>query len=115
MIGHLLNQRATVYRPTTTTDAVGGQSVALTAVGTVRVMVGQPSTEERLQGDQHGGRLTHVGYVLPATDVERGDELAVEGDTSSARGRLRVLAVSTNSRESYRRLDLEAYQHEGPA
>lgn len=111
MIGHLLNRTATVYRPSSTTDEVGGQTVTLAAAGTVRIKVGQPTAEERMQGDQWGGRLTHVAHVLAGADVERGDELEVTRVAgSSARGRLRVLAVSGNSHDSYRRLELEAYE-----
>lgn len=108
MITGFLNAKATVYRPDTSLDEVGGQTVTRTAVGTVAIQVSQPSAQEHMFADRWGGRLTHVAHVLPTADVERGDELEVSGDLIPRRGRLRVLAVSGDSRATYRRLELEA-------
>jgi hypothetical protein len=118
VIGHLMTHRATVHRPSTVTDEVGGQTVTYAVVASgVRVKVGQPSAEERLQGDQWGARLTHVGHTFVTANIGRGDELVVTPALPDvpARGRLRVLAVSTDSHGTYRRLELEAYQPEGGA
>ena len=114
MIGHLLNRTATVLRPSSATDDVGGQAVTLEAVGTVRIKVGQPTAQEQMVGDQWGARFTHVAHVLASADVERGDE--IDGAVvHNARGRLRVLAVHGDSRDTYRRLECEIYQPEGAA
>jgi head-tail adaptor len=108
VIGHLLNRTATVRRPSTAADEVGGQTVTLEDAGTLRVKVGQPSAEERQTADQWGARLTHVVHAHRAADIRRGDELDV-GEAHL----LRVLAVITDSRSTYQRAECEAFQAEG--
>jgi head-tail adaptor len=108
VIGHLLNSTADVYRPSTATDAVGGQTVTLAAVGTVRAKVGQPTAAERRTAGQWAAQLTHVVHAARGTDIRRGDEL----DTG-ATDRLRVLAIVQDSHRTYVRADCEAFQPEG--
>jgi SPP1 family predicted phage head-tail adaptor len=108
MIGHLLNRSATVYRPATVTDDVGGQTVTLEAAGAVRVKIGQPSVNERRMADQWTADLTHVVHLHRSADVRRGDQLDA-GDGH----RLRVLSVVQDSRRSYLRAECEAFQPEG--
>jgi head-tail adaptor len=108
VIGHLLNSTVTVYRPSTVTDAVGGQTVTLASVGTVRAKVGQPSAAEMRTAGQWAAQLTHTVHAHRDADLERGDEL----DTGAA-GRLRVLAIVQDSHRTYLRADCEAFQPEG--
>lgn len=106
MIRHLLNKTLIVYRPSYATDAVGGRTRTRVQVGTVRAQVNQPSAAEREVAAQLGAMLTHVVYTLTSANVERGDELDADGTL------LRVLAVVTNSRRTYARLECEAVQSE---
>lgn len=105
MIGHLLNTTLDVYRPSFTPDGRGGQTETIASVGTIRAQVNQPTAEERMVAAQNGANLTHVVHTTFGADVERGDEL----DEGGAR-RLRVLAVITNSRHTYARLECEVTQ-----
>lgn len=108
MIGHLLTRTADVYRPSTATDAVGGQTVTLEAAGTVRVKAGQPTTEERRTAGAWAAELTHVVHSARGTDIRRGDQLDLGGTL-----RLRVLATIEDSHRTYLRADCEAFQPEG--
>lgn len=105
MIEHLLNSEATVYRPAFAADGRGGRTATVSAVGTVRAMVGQPSAVEVVEAGQHGARLLTPVHMAATADVRRGDELDVGG----AR-RLRVVAVVSDSRGTYRRADCEVMQ-----
>lgn len=105
MIAHLLNASADVYRATLTPDGRGGHSRAFAQVGVVRVKVNQPSTEERLTASRLGAPLPNRVHTTVGADVERGDEL----DVGHAR-RLRVVAVVSNSRLTYKRLECEEVQ-----
>ena len=114
MIDHLLDRDLSLYRPSTTTDSGGGQVVSFTQVGTVRAKVNQPTPAEREAAGQWGARLSHVVHTVFSNDVRRGDELA--GDLPSdipADSRLRVLAVISNSYETYKRCETEIVQAEG--
>lgn len=77
----------------------------MSSVATIRVKVGQPSTEEREIAARSGSTLTHVVHALYGANVKRGDELDIGG----AR-RLRVVDVVTNSHQSYARLGCEVVQ-----
>lgn len=105
MIGHRLNDTLTVYRATDTPDGAGGTTRSFASIGTVRAQVSQPSAAERSVAAQFGANLTHVVHAVFGADVERGDEL----DTGDDR-RLRVLAVTHNSRRTYARLECEVTQ-----
>ena len=110
MIGHLLNRTVDVHRPSTATDEVGGQTVTLQDVGTARVKIGQPTTEERRTAGQWEAELTHVVHAHRGADIQRGDQLD-PGDGY----RLRVLATIQDSHRTYLRADCEAFQPEGSA
>lgn len=105
MIAHRLNATLTVYRASFAGDGVGGRTETFASAGTIRAQVNQPTAEERLAAAQAGANLTHVVHTIYGADVARGDEL----DDGGAR-RLRVLAVFTNSRHTYRRLECEVVE-----
>jgi SPP1 family predicted phage head-tail adaptor len=102
-----LNRTLEVWRPTTVPDGSGGQVVTLVQVGEVRAKVDQPSAAERLVAAQAGAEQTRPVYLLPATDVRRGDELR---DGSLI---LRVVATVTPSTPDYLRADCTWTQPEG--
>lgn len=105
MIGHRLNSVLTVYRVNDTPDGAGGSTRVFVNMGTLRAQVSQPSAAERTAAAQAGANLTHVVHAAYGANVERGDELAAGGPR-----RLRVLAVLTNSRRTYTRLECEVVQ-----
>lgn len=105
MIDHLLNSKVTVYRPALSSDGRGGRTSSMSSVGTLRVKIGQPSTEEREIAARSGSTLTHVLHAVYGSNVKRGDEIDIGG----AR-RLRVVDVVTNSHQSYARLGCEVVQ-----
>jgi hypothetical protein len=110
VIGHLLNRTLAVWRPTTASDGVGGQTVTLVAAGQVRAMVSQPTAEERAEADQWAAELSHTVHLLPGADVRRGDELRGAGQV------FRVLAAVSNSRDTYLKAPAsELAQPEGDA
>lgn len=81
MIGHWLNRTLQVWRPATTPDGTGGQTVTWAQSGTVAAKVDQPSTSERMLAQQAGSEHTHNIYLHPAAvpAVRRGDELRDPG------------------------------------
>lgn len=107
MIRHRLNRTLTVYRKTYAADGAGGRTATFASVGTIPAQVNQPSAEERMVAAQAGANLTHVVHAPYGANVERGDELDAGGPR-----RLRVLAVITNSRRTYSRLECEVKQSE---
>lgn len=107
MIGHLLNRTLEVWRPSTETDDVGGQTVTRSQVGTVRAKVDQPTAEERQLAGRWDSEHTHTVYMLVTADVSRGDELRGDGQM------FRVLAVLEPSRATYRKAPVELIQPEG--
>ena len=108
MIDHLLNSTVTVYRTTYSADGRGGRAGTFASVGTVRAKVGQPAQVEGMIAGRDGTMLLTPVHVAYTEDVRRGDEL----DTGGSR-RLRVVAVSNDSRTTYRRLDCEVVQGGG--
>ncbi len=112
-IAHLTKTDLTVYRPTATSDGLGGQTTTYTQVGQIRVQVNQPTTDERMLAQQAGVDLTHVLHAIYGVDVQRGVEL--DGDLPSPLPdgrRLRVIAVISNSRSTYTRIECETVQVE---
>ena len=106
-----MNQTLAVHRPATTTDAVGGQTVTYTEVGTVRAMVSQPTAEERRVAAAEGAVLTHNVHMRAGADVRRGDLL--DGLPGLGAGvRLRVMSVVSDSRSTYRRAACDVTQTE---
>lgn len=116
MIGHLCLSVLTVHRPSTVSDGMGGQTVTFTAGGQIRAQVSQPTTEERMLAQRAGTDLSHVIHAPVGADVHRGDHL--DGDLPSDvpdGSRLRVIAVISNSRSTYTRIECEVTQPEGGA
>jgi head-tail adaptor len=95
VIGHLLNRRLSVLRPSTVPDGSGGQWATYTLVGEIAAKVDQPTARERAEGDQWGAEHSHTVYFRPGADVRRGDELHGGGQ------RFRVLATAAPSRSAY--------------
>jgi head-tail adaptor len=109
-VGHLLNRRLQVWRPTREPDGYGGHTtVMMQQPNPVRAKVDQPSTRERMLAAQASSEHTHTVYLLPAADVRRQDELrdAATGET------WRVLAVAHPSTPIYRRAECRLIQSEG--
>ncbi|MFJ5059025.1 phage head closure protein [Streptomyces nigra] len=82
-IGHLLNRTLEVWRPVAGPgDGLGGRRTTYVATGTtVRAKVDQPSDAERMLAQQAGSEHTHSIYLLPGSDVTRGDELRGAGQS----------------------------------
>jgi len=109
-----MTQTLSLYRPSTSTDSGGGQVVTFDQVGTVSAKVNQPTPAEREAAGQWGAQLSHVVHTPASNDVRRGDELG--GDLPSdipADSRLRVVAVISDSHETYRRCECVITQAEG--
>lgn len=107
MIRQRLNSTLDVLRPSRTPDGAGGSTEQLVSAGTIRAQVNQPSAEERLAAAQLGANLTHVVHTIAMADVERGDRLDTGGPQL-----LVVVAVLTDSRRTYKRLECEVTQSE---
>lgn len=105
-IGHLLNRSVTVWRRVETPTGSGGVLSSWTQVAEVRCRISQPSAAERVAARQAGAVHTQPVYLLPDTDVRRGDELRAPGET------WRVRAVFPPSVEVYLRADCELVQAE---
>ncbi|WP_436772065.1 head-tail adaptor protein [Yinghuangia sp. YIM S09857] len=110
MIAHWLNRHLAVWRPTTTPDGAGGQSVTyVRQPDLVRAKVDQPTPSERMLAQQAGAELTHSVYVMPTADVRRGDELR-----DPMRPQVyRVLSVVEPSSTRYRKAECQLIQPEG--
>ncbi|GAA3223234.1 phage head closure protein [Actinocorallia longicatena] len=107
MIDHLLNGTRQVWRPTTTPDGKGGQTVTHQHVGDVPVKVDQPSAAEKMTADQWGAEHTHSVYLQADADVDRNDQLRGDGQV------LEVLAIVDPSRNTYSKAICTLVQHEG--
>jgi hypothetical protein len=113
-IGHLARTPLTVYRPGFVDDGMGGQTPTFAEVGQIRGQVSQPTAEEKVAAGQFGAKLSHVVHAVAGVDVQRLDEL--DGPLPSTVGpgrRLRVVAVTSNSRTTYRRIECEITQPQG--
>lgn len=105
---HLLNTSVEVWRVTLAGDGGGGQVETWTSLGVQRARLSQPSATQREAGDQTGANLTHVVYLRPGADVQRGDQLRQPGVV------LEVTAVFQPSvRGTYLRADCTSRQAEG--
>ena len=79
----LLNNTFTVERIDRAPDGQGGWAISYEAIGTVEGRIRPASGSERDVADREERQITHVLYVLPEEDIERGDrvtcgELTVE-------------------------------------
>lgn len=110
--GRFLTRRLEVWRPTTTPDGSGGQTVTLVLRGTVRAKADQPSNADRLLAQQAGSKHDHTVYLDPRADVARGDELRGTDRLGTAQT-FRVLAVVQPSTPVYSKALCELTQSEG--
>jgi head-tail adaptor len=112
-VSHLLNRSLEVLRESVVADAVGGESVAYTAVGEVRGRISRRAGKETNTATQEGADIEADIYLEPDADVRRNDYLADGSD------RWEVLHVVYPSDTVYRKavsrlkvparpLDLEA-------
>lgn len=105
---HELRETLGVWRPTSVDDGQGGSTTTLTAAGSVRAKVSQPTAVEQIEAQQAGAPLIMTVHLRPDADVRRGDELRrPDGD------RLRVKSTIHPSEPVYLRADCERIQHEG--
>lgn len=109
MIGHLLNRTVEIWRRAETDDGAGGRETTWVRIDPARrVRISQPSTQERVVGQQAHGDLTHHVYARHGADLLRGDEIR----DPSAGLTLRVKAVLAPSGPAYTRADCEELQSE---
>lgn len=107
---HELPRRFRVMRPATTSDDVGGSTVAEVQVGRpVRAKVSQPAAVEQLEAQQAGTSFAVIVHMLPGADVRRGDRLVALDDGDN----LRVKSTIQPSEAVYLRADCEQIQSEG--
>jgi len=110
-IGHLLTQTLSVYRAVETVDSGGGRERVVSQVGTIRAKVNQPTPEEEQLAATWGAKLSHVVHSEVYEDVRRGDEFGGELPSEVEPGfRLRVIAVVSDSHQTYRRMMCEITQ-----
>jgi hypothetical protein len=107
MIRHLLNRSLEVWRPQTSPDGQGGQTVTVTLVGSVAAKVDQPTAAEKEIGQAWAAEHTHTIYLTRSADVARGDELVGDGQ------RFRLLATLQPSRQTYTKAPASLMEHEG--
>ena len=113
LVGHLLTQTLSVYRSTDVVDSGGGRAETMTQVGTIRAKVNQPTPEEEQLAATWGAQLTHTVHAEVYEDVRRGDEFGGELPSEVLTGfRLRVIAVVSDSHQTYRRMLCETVQAE---
>ncbi len=113
LVEHLMTQTLSVYRSTDVVDSGGGRTETLTQVGTVRAKVNQPTPEETQLAATWGAQLTHVVHAEVHEDIRRGDEFGGELPSEVLPDqRLRVIAVVSDSHQTYRRMLCETVQAE---
>jgi head-tail adaptor len=111
MIGHLLTQTLSVYRSVDTVDSGGGRQQVFVQVSTVRAKVDQPTPAEVELAGVWGAQLSHVVRTEVYEDIRREDEFGGELPSEVlADQRLRVLAVVSDSHQTYRRMLCEITQ-----
>ncbi|MFE9737338.1 head-tail adaptor protein [Streptomyces sp. NPDC006477] len=107
-IARRLNRTLEVWRAAVEPDGAGGQRRTMTRrPDTVRGKVDQPSASDRLLAQQAGSEHTHDIYLLPAADVERGDELHGGGQV------FKVRSVVEPSSTRYRKAECHLIQTTG--
>jgi len=110
-IAHLLTQTLSVWRSVETIDSGGGRERTTLQVGTIRAKVDQPTPEEEQLAATWVATLSHVVRCEVYEDVRRGDEFGGELPSEVEPGfRLRVIAVVSDSHQTYRRMMCEITQ-----
>lgn len=105
---HELPDLLEVWRPTTTPDPLGGQTLTLVQQTSVPAKVSQPTATEQVEAQRAGSSLMMIVHLRPDADVRRGDELRrADGDN------LRVKYTIVPSEPAYLRADCEQIQPEG--
>lgn len=94
-IAHLLNRELEVWRPVSEPDGYGGRRTAWSQAGTVPAKVDQAAAAERVLAQQSGSEHTHSVYLLPGSDVLRGDQLRGDDEV------YRVISTVTPSAPAY--------------
>lgn len=106
-----MTQTLSVWRTEDVEDSGGGQVGTTTQVDTIRAKVNQPTPEEVEAAGTWGAQLSHVVHTPVYNDVRRGDEFGGETPSEVLPGfRLRVLAVVSDSHQTYRRCLCEITQ-----
>lgn len=106
-----MTQTLSVWRGEDTADSGGGRDVVMTQIGTVRAKVNQPTPEEQELAGTWGAQLSHVVHTEVFEDIRRGDEFGGELPSEVLPGyRLRVIAVVSDSHQTYRRMMCETTQ-----
>lgn len=106
-----MTQTLSVWRTTDVEDSGGGQTETTVQVDTIRAKVNQPTPEEIQAAGTWGAQLSHVVHTPVYNDVRRGDEFGGELPSEVLSGfRLRVLAVVSDSHQTYRRVMCETTQ-----
>lgn len=104
-IGHLLNRQLEVWREVGEDDGYGGRRTARSRYGEpVPAKVDQPTPAERTLAQQAGSAHTHNVYLLPGTDVARGDQLRGDGEV------YRVISTVSPSTPIYLKAECELIQ-----
>ena len=78
-LARLLNAQLEHWREGLVPDGMGGQTRTWGPIGSVRCRVSQPGATERVVAEANGADLSHVVFLLPTSDVRRGDQLRDSG------------------------------------
>lgn len=111
MIGHLLTQTLSLWRGEDAVDSGGGRTLVMTQIDVIRAKVNQPDPAEQQLAATWGAQLSHVVHTENYVDVRRGDELGGELPSEvQPNQRLRVIAVVSDSHDTYKRCMCEITQ-----
>ena len=104
---YFLNRPLDIYRRVETPDGMGGTVTGPPQlVGSAMFKVDQPSAAELIEAEQAQSSHSHNIYALPATDIQRGDELREAGKS------YRLIAVVQPSEAVYAKALAELVQRE---
>lgn len=78
----LMNNSFATYRPSRASDGQGGWGRAYTPMGTVSGRIRPATSTEREVALQEQRHITHVLYIEPGTDLQRGDLVIYSGSES---------------------------------
>jgi SPP1 family predicted phage head-tail adaptor len=79
IFGSLLNNWFTISRRERTSDTQGGWEITYLPIGVVHGRIRPASSSEIERAQEQQRQITHVLYVLPLTDIERGDLVTCDG------------------------------------
>ena len=75
----LLNNWFVISRKERTSDGQGGWLASYVSIGVVKGRIRPASSSEQEKAQEQQRQITHVLYLLPKTDVERGDLVTCDG------------------------------------